>query len=160
MAAHSIDTSSLIEGWHRLYPPDNFEGVWVKLDEMIQAGELIASEEVLHDVKKKDDALHAWLSQRSGMFRETDPRIQRAATDVLAKFPRLLDTRKGRSASDPFVIGLALLERCPVVTQEGRTNSTERPGIPDACIGMGVKHMNLLQVIQAKGWKFAAAATF
>ena len=69
MPKHSIDTSALIEGWQRLYPPDVFEGVWDKLNELIDTGELIATEEVLHDTEKKEDGLYEWLRQRTKFFK-------------------------------------------------------------------------------------------
>ena len=156
MAEYSIDTSSLIEGWHRLYPPDVFEGVWERLNELIDAGELIATEEVLYDVEKKEDSLYQWLRQREKLFKEVGDEIQVAVAKILARFPRLLDTRRGRSGSDPFVIALAMVEKCTtVVTQESQTNNPDKPNIPDACIAFGIKPITLLDLIRAKGWKFA-----
>ena len=123
---------------------------------MIEVGELIATEEVLHDTEKKEDELYKWLAERTGMFREVDAKVQRAVKEILAKFPRLLDTRRGRSASDPFVIGLAYVEKCVVVTQEAETHNMQKPNIPDVCNALGVKSINLLDLIRSKGWKFAS----
>ena len=52
---YSIDTSSILTGWRRTYPPDIFPTLWEKLDELIAEQILIATEEVLHELEKKDN---------------------------------------------------------------------------------------------------------
>ncbi|MGC8907013.1 MAG: DUF4411 family protein [Desulfomonilaceae bacterium] len=42
-----MDTSGLLDGWRRYYPPDVFPLVWTRLDELINAKILVASQEVL-----------------------------------------------------------------------------------------------------------------
>ena len=74
----------------------------------------------------------------------------------MAKYPRLVDTRKNRSAADPFVIGLAALYNPPllVVTQEGPTNKLDKPNIPDVCTAEGIECMTLLEMIDREDWVF------
>ena len=52
---YSIDTSAILDGWRRYYPPDTFPGLWDKLDSLIEEGHLAATEEVLIELEKKDD---------------------------------------------------------------------------------------------------------
>jgi hypothetical protein len=55
---YSIDTSAILEAWRRRYPPDVFPAVWQRLEQMIERGDLGASEEVLLELEKRDDEVH------------------------------------------------------------------------------------------------------
>jgi hypothetical protein len=72
----------------------------------------------------------------------------------MAKYPRLVDTRRGRMGADPFVIAVAKLNNCTVVTNEALTNNIKKPNIPDVCAALNVRCLNILQMIQAEGWVF------
>lgn len=151
---YSIDTSAILDGWRRHYAPDVFPGVWEGLDELINNGSLRATEEVLTELERKDDDVYAWARQRVDLFVPIDDRIQLAVTSILTTHERLLDTRANRSAADPFVIALAQVESCAVVTGERATGSSTRPHIPDVCRDLGVPSMTLLQLLRAEGWRF------
>jgi hypothetical protein len=67
-------------------------------------------------------------------------------------YPRLVDTSKGRSGADPFVIALAAAAN-PIMT----VVTEEHPGktkIPDVCKKEGIKFCNLADLIEQEGWKF------
>ena len=154
---YSIDTSALLDGWLRYYPPDVLPDVWTGLDELIKGGDLGATEEVLIELEKRDDGIHKWAKKRKRMFVAIDKRIQEAVSAILKDHEKLVDTRKNRSAADPFVIGLAVVEGCAVVTGERATNNLDRPNIPDVCSAMGVRSMNLLDLFRELGWRFVRA---
>jgi len=108
---YSIDTSAILDAWRRRYPPDVFPAVWVRFDEAIDAGDLGASEEVLLEVEKRDDEVHEWAKARKAKtFVPIDEEQQRHVASILGKHERLVDTRKNRSAADPFVIALAMAQ--------------------------------------------------
>jgi len=67
---------------------------------------------------------------------------------------KLIDTRKNRSGADPFVIALAKVEGCGVVTGEKPTNHPERPKIPDVCRAIGIPCINILQLCREQKWVF------
>lgn len=48
---YSIDTSSILDGWRRYYPPDVFQQLWTRLDDLIAEGSLRATEEVLVELE-------------------------------------------------------------------------------------------------------------
>ena len=152
---YSIDTSAILDGWVRYYPPDTFPGLWRKIDDLITAGDLRASEEVLHDLAKKDDEVYAWAKAHREMFVPIDDRIQPVVSDLLERFERLVDTSKNRSASDPFVIALAKVEGCTVVSGEKASENPEKPKIPDVCTALGLPCVTLLQLIRTEGWTFS-----
>ena len=62
-----FDTSALIEPWVRLYPQDIFGPVWVKLEELIEEGEIGAPQDVLIELERQKDDLHAWARGQAGL---------------------------------------------------------------------------------------------
>jgi len=151
---YSIDTSALLDGWLRYYPPDTFGSLWDRLDELIASGSLRATEEVRFELEKKDDDVLAWASEREDLFVELDEQIQWVVSGLLDEFPKLLDTRANRSAADPFVIALATLNECAVVTGEHATGKLDRPNIPDVCKEWDIECINLLTLFRREGWRF------
>src|SRR5438477_12172340 len=105
---YSIDSSALIHAWRRVYRPKNFGFVWDGFDSLIKDKRLCASIEVYNELLKKDDELFAWCKERKeDLFLEIDDDIQEIVKEILLDHPRLVDTVKGRSGADPFVIALA-----------------------------------------------------
>ena len=152
---YSIDTSSILDGWRRYYPPDVIPGLWEKLEDLIENQSLIATEEVLHELEKKEgDTAHKWAKKHREMFIPIDDKIQIEVANILSTHKKLIDTRKNRSAADPFVIALAKLEHCKVVTGEKPTNNLDRPNIPDVCKAMGINCIDLVQLCREQKWVF------
>ena len=86
------------------------------------------------------------------MFKATETKIQLKVKQILKKYPEL--TKQNRSAADPFVIALAMVEDCRVVTAETMTRKPKRPKIPDVCKALKVPCINLLQLCREKNWRF------
>ena len=149
-----IDTSALLDGWVRYYPPDVFPPLWSNLEGMIAAGELLAPDEVLSELSQKDDEVHNWAKKNSAMFLPLDAEVQEATTEILAAFPRLVGAMKDRNRADPFVIALAKIKQAVVVTGEKSTGTRDRPRIPIVCDHFDIGHRTLLQLIREKGWTF------
>ena len=149
---YCIDTSSLIAAWQERYPIENFPSFWTKVATLITEGRLIAPVDVLHEIAKRSDELHAWLKERRTMFRELDEAVQVEAAQILARFPRLVGEKKLRTSADPFVIALARVEGRYLVTDEKPTGSPARPNIPDVCVELKITVMTLLQMIQSEKW--------
>lgn len=151
---YSTDTSAILDGWRRYYPPDIFPAWWDRLHEAIADGRLRATEEVLIELERKDDEVHAWAKRHSDLFVAIDEPIQNAVSNILLNHEKLLDTRSNRSSADPFVIALAQINGCTVVTGERATGSIDRPNIPDVCVALGIPVMTMLGVARAEGWRF------
>lgn len=154
---YCIDTSALIHAWVRAYPIRNFRPLWDKIDEFIDNGQLLSSVEVLTELEKRDDDLHAWAKEHEVMFIDIEgDALQIRMGEILGKYPRLVDTRKNRSAADPFVIALASMynPQLVVVTQEGATNKIEKPHIPDVCTAEGIDCIDILKLIVREDWVF------
>lgn len=150
---YSIDSSALIHGWRRAYRPKNFASVWARIDGLIESGHMRASIEVYHEISKKDDELFSWCKDRkSALFLEIDDACQVEVARLMGAYPRLVDTRKGRSGADPFVIATAIVHRprCLVVTEE----SAGGVRIPDVCAAEGIKSVGLADLIDLEDWRF------
>ncbi len=153
---YSIDTSSLLHAWRRAYPPEQFPAWWAKLDALIDDGRLVASIEVYYELEKKDDDVFVWAKERKDtLFREIDEDVQDAVVSLMANYPRLVDTRTGKSGGDPFVIAQAIAIGAPgcVLTQEGG-GSTKSPKIPDVCLLEGLDCCNLIEMMRHEQWTF------
>ncbi len=151
---YSIDTSALLDGWVRNYPPENFPGVWENIDKLIASGQIHITEEVLVELEKKHDDVFAWAKTKEQFIYHTDSEIQSAVRKILAQHKRLVDNRKNRSTADPFVIALAMLKGCTVISGEAPSGRLDRPKIPDVCKSLGVDCISLLSLIKKEKWVF------
>ena len=119
---------------------------------MIDADDIIASEEVLEELRRKDDEVYRWARERSRMFIPLYPDIQQSVINILTNYPRLIDNRRNRSGADPFVIALAQIENCAVVTYETLSHSSNRPRIPDVCKSIGIRCISMTELFREQGW--------
>ena len=145
--AFCVDTSGWLDGWHRYYPRDVFPSLWQNVEERVNGSDIIASEEVYVEVQKKDDDLHEWMKQRKFMLIPANESVQGCVAQVLRTYPRLVDTLKGRSQADPFVIATAVETGSVVVTGESVGTAT-RPRIPFVCQQLGIRCITFLDMIR------------
>ncbi len=152
----SFDSSSLIHAWNRAYRPKNFPSFWQKLEEAISDGIVVASVEVLAELSKKDDAVYAWGKRLADdLFVEFDDEQQLHMRHIMGTYPRLVDTVKGRSGGDPFVIALARVRQGEIiVVSEEDFGKKESPRIPDVCHAEGIVCDKLADFIERRGWSF------
>jgi hypothetical protein len=153
---YSIDTSGLVDGRRRYYPPTVFPGLWESVEEMVAVRELLAPEEVLADLEKQDDEVHAWARSQEGLFIPLDEDIQRATTEILAIYSEWIPEDRSRNVADAFVVAVARVRDCPVVSGEKWSNSPypDRVKIPNVCEGLGIRHLSFLEMLQDLGWSF------
>ncbi len=94
------------------------------------------------------------VKRSSSSLKSVTMKCTRHVATILAGYERLVDTRKNRSAADPFVIALAMANGCGVVTAEAATGKADRPNIPDVCTGVGIRCLGLLEFFRELGWRF------
>src|ERR1043166_503397 len=68
------------------------------------------------------------------MFLRLDADIQRVVAEILAAHPRLVEAGGKRSAADPFVIAVARLHKCVVVTGESRSGNSTSLAFPKSAM--------------------------
>ena len=145
---YCVDTSGWLDGWQRYYPLDVFPSLWARLDELIATGEIVSSEEVYVELERKADDLHDWVKARKQMLVPLSERVQQLAAELLSEYPRLVDTLRGRSKADPFVIATAMDMNAVVVSGEVQTGRLDKPRIPDICQAKGIGCISFLQMIR------------
>ena len=143
-----------MESYIRYYPPDVFPSLWEKLDELIEKGELAATEEVLIELGKKDDDVYKWAKDREFMFVPLNEEIQFSLKNILIKYKKLVGETKNRSSADPWVIALAQINNCSVITAEKPRGNLNKPKIPDVCRALNIPCINLLQFFREQNWIF------
>jgi hypothetical protein len=151
--AYSFDTSGLLDGWIRYYSPEVFPSLWKQMEAAGADQVLVAVQDVLLELEKKDDDVYNW-AKRHITFVPLDTAIQEAAILILKRFPNLVNPRRSRSLADPFVIALAQVPGLTVVSAERASASAQKPRIPDVCAGIGVPCLPLLGMFKELGWKF------
>jgi hypothetical protein len=151
-SVYSIDSSALIHAWRRVYRPKNFGFVWAGFDSLIEEGRLRCSIEVFNELEKKDDELFKWCKERKeNLFIEIDGAIQGHVTRIMKDYPRLVDTVKGRSGADPFVIALAATTNpAMIVVTEEQPGKTK---IPDVCKSENIECIGLADLIERENWQ-------
>jgi len=151
---YSIDTSALLDGWVRYYPQQVFPGVWDRMEDIIERNILRATEEVQHEVKKKDDDLFKWVTSHPQLIIPHDEALQHEVRDILAQHERLVESGKNRTQADAFVIAVAKLSGATVVSGETRSYKQGKEKIPNVCDALGLKCISLLDMFRDLGWRF------
>jgi hypothetical protein len=149
---YSIDTSGFLDAWVRNYPEDVFPTIWQQMDAAAKDGTMLASDEVLRELEKKEDGAHSWMKDRPEMIVSLDGEIERHVREIMQRYPRLVDTKKGRSGGDPFVIAVARVKGITVITAENATGKLDVPRIPDVCGDLGIRWIRLLDFFREQKW--------
>jgi hypothetical protein len=151
---YSIDTSALIDAWHRDYRQSVFPSLWKKLTGLIDAGQLVASMTVRHELLRQEDELAQWADGNPGLFVEDDEKVQARVTVILGQWPRPVNFTRFLTGADPFVIALAQHRGFSAVASEKASGNPEAPRIPDACRQYGVRCMRTIDMFEELGWRF------
>lgn len=84
---YSVDTSALIDAWHRDYRLSVFPSLWQGVAGLIEAGQLVASMTVRDELLRQEDELAEWADGNAGLFVEDDEEIQAGVREILAAWP-------------------------------------------------------------------------
>jgi hypothetical protein len=149
----SLDTSAILDAWVRHYPPDVFPSIWERMKGAASEGKIFIIDEVLSELKRKDDGAHEWFESHGEMVISIDAKIQASVAEIMHKYPKIIDTRRNRSGCDPWVVALAQVRGFSVVTAERPSGSLARPKIPDICVDMALPHMDVVEFFRRQGWR-------
>lgn len=156
-AKYVIDTCSLTE-LRKTYPFKMFAPVWNKLKDLVSRGIIISTEEVFEELKMNDDEVFQWVKENSIMFVPIDEDIQLKVQELLRTHSNLIDVKNKKSSADPFVIALALLNNCAVVTEEKPSGGPNKSKIPDVCKYYKVRCINLLALLDKENFSLEKVA--
>ena len=151
-----VDTSALVEAWNTWYPPDVFPALWEELGSESGPAELVSPVIVLDELRRKEDEILKWARDYV-TFLELDAEVQLKQAEIVNRFPKLTEFKRGRSLADPWVVALAAIKRCPVVSME-KPGSTNNPRIPDVCSALKIEHLAFVEMLRRIRWECQATA--
>lgn len=132
MAKYVFDTNIFIN-LQRKQPIDIYPAVWNKISELMENGTVISSREVYDEIAVGGDDLEKWAKKRKEYFLPSEVNVQQQVRNILKTYRGLVEGGKKKNSADPFVIALAKVIGCKVVTEEIRTRNMLSPKIPDVC---------------------------
>lgn len=152
---YCFDTSALVDSWRRYYRPNVFNELWDRIGSQIVEGSIIIPDEVKKEIGVGKDELMVWLRQyHPYIIRISDEQIK-IVSEIVNKYPLVSQYRKPRPYhADPFVVALAKIYRCTVVTYESKNNSKDHPKIPDLCREYGIGCCSVSDLFEKEGWRF------
>lgn len=153
-----FDNSSLSNLKH--FYPEVFKSVWLGLDNLIKAGNLISTREVWRELQNGNPTGHVnkWLKERKHIFTTpTNDELQFVAEIFkIQHFQSLIGRQqqlKGTPVADPFVIACAKVkENGVVVTEESFKKNAAK--IPNVCEHFNIPCIKLKDFMQQQDWAF------
>lgn len=152
---YCFDSSAFIDSWRRYYPPVVFSSLWDQFSELIKAERLIVPKEVEKEIKTGNDELYNWFKQNKSCVQGYTNKQLEVVSEIVNKYPKVSQYHRPRpNHADPFVVALAKIEKCIVVTWEGLNNSSINPAIPDLCREYNIEFCNPIGLFEKEKWTF------
>lgn len=159
-----IDSSSFIY-LHRFYPPSFSKSIWDEFEQLFQEGRIISHKIVFEELTtsaKKPDFLTKWILSKKQYFKGFTPAQAQYVSQIIGKFPGLIDPQREKDEADPWLIALALEEKTlaplfdpnrtvVVVSEESKAKPQK---IPAVCRYFELGHLTLLELFADQGWDF------
>lgn len=147
-----IDTCSLTT-LRRVYPKENFKSVWDKISSLAKNNILISTEEVFEEIKQNDDEILKWAKEHDHIFFPHTKEIQLLVKKILVSHTNLFDAKNKKSTADPFLIAVAIINNCALVTEEKPSGGPNKYKIPDVCKDYNVECIDLLTLLKRENLK-------
>lgn len=160
---HLLDANVLITAANGLYQLDRVPQFWSWLEEKGRLGEVAVPVEIWEEFKDGRDLLAEWARtsemKDSLLLREEADPITVSKVVVQGYAADLTDTEIAEVGRDPFLIGYAYEDPAGRVVVSGEVS---RPGrargrrkVPDVCAGLGVRCIDLIELIIALDFRIA-----
>lgn len=159
---YCLDANVLIEAWRKYYNPEFCPDYWKILIELGNRSRIFIPELVYDEIRKTEDELSTWVTNSGIPVRVATSDVGARLSEIFTTNPlheKLVDSSKGRSMADPWVIAHAIHENAVVVTKEEKVTapSAKKVKIPNVCENMGVSWINDFQFVARLGIKFKCA---
>ncbi|MBW1649749.1 MAG: DUF4411 family protein [Deltaproteobacteria bacterium] len=158
---YCLDTNVLIEAWRKYYSPEISPDYWNILNFLGREGKIFIPEHVYDEIIRTEDNLSAWIRSCDIPIRAINEQVAKCLKEIYKSNPNhkyLVNSIKGRSLADPWVIAHAIDEDAVVVTKEEKVTASNKKKnkikIPDVCKNMNVKCINDFQLITELGIRF------
>lgn len=133
--------------------------IWDSLAKMMKEGKVISHHyvyaEAVNEKAERPDFLTAWLIPRKHCFHKDNAHQAILVSEIVEKFPKLIEPDKEKEQADPWIIAQAieLSEQTSmfeeveyvVVTQENKASSKK---IPAACRHFKIRPINLKEFFE------------
>jgi len=127
--------------------------VWAKLEELAQAGHIVAPADVRIELERQKDDLHDWAKGMPALFMDPDRKVMETFTDIVNAHPDFMKVNSTKSGADPFVVAHAEVHGLVVVTYETMAKKDAAPKIPNVCAARGIECASLVEVLRAEGFR-------
>jgi predicted nucleic acid-binding protein len=158
--AYLLDANVFIEAKNRHYGFDFCPAFWEWLIDRHEAEIVFSVEAVGKELKKSNDELASWASERDSTFFLAPPNPEMgAALSVVSNWVAGENYRQDAmstflGAADYYLVAHALAERHTVVTHEVAANSQRKVKIPNACAGVGIQSITPFDMLRHEGARF------
>lgn len=124
--------------------------LWDELEKMIHSGQIVSHRLVFDEIingNKNQDFIAKWIANKRRFFLEITFAQINIVSDIVKKFPKLIDYGAEHEQADPWLIALAIEKsieqtlfdiRIPVVVSQENNNSSIK--IPAVCRCFNIPH--------------------
>lgn len=154
---YCFDTSAFIDLSRTHERIIEFPLLWNHLEKMMYGGQIISHRLVFDELSshaKNPDFITKWVAGKKQFFLEKTNEQIRLVSDIIQKFPNLIDYQMEHEQADPWLIALAIekskkqtlffINISIVVSQENPKSSKK---IPVVCKYFGVQHASLKEFL-------------
>lgn len=144
---YSLDSDAIIQAW-RDYPIDFFPKVWQSLHQLAVEDIVGIAPVIFGELEKGGDELFDWFKARKNDFvAENSDELQSAVAYLVNNYNNF-GLITGKNEGDPYVVALAMIEDCEVVTNESMSNDLNGPKVPDVCRAEGIRWAKFVDIIR------------
>jgi len=144
---YSLDSDVIIQAW-RDYPIDFFPKVWKSLHQLAIDGTVGIAPVIFEELKKGGDELFGWIKERKTDFVAENSEALQAKVAYLVNTYNNFGLITGKNEGDPYVVALAMIKNCIVITNESMTNDLNGPKVPDVCREEGITWKKFIDIIK------------
>jgi len=147
-----LDTSFLINGWHKHYRIDVFPSLWDALGVLLEEGTVFSCDDVFGELKDKEDDLLEWAKTRRNAFEKPTEEVLANLSKIMTQFSNFAAQGGAKNRADPIVIAHALFDDAVLVTDEQpseKQKPTKPPKIPNVCSKLGIPWMTPIDFLAA-----------
>lgn len=144
---YCLDSNVLIQAWQKYYSPNYCQSYWDVLNDLGNQGIIFIPEMVYEEITRTDDDLSEWLKSSMIEVKTIDAEVTKCLKNIYSadsNHKHMVDSKKGRSLADPWVIAHAMKEQAIVVTKEEKITAinSNKIKIPNVCDKMSVRWIN------------------
>jgi len=158
---YCLDANVLIQAWNTYYNPKFCPDYWNILIKLGKYRTIFVPEVVLEEITRTEDDLTQWLKASKIPIEKYSEPVISSWKEILSNpvHKKLVDSAKGRSIADPWVVAHALHRNATVVTKEEKitASSSKRIKIPNVCENMGIRWINDFQFVDELKIRFTCS---